>query len=45
MEERRMTVYKGQGAVAISFEYTRYSINIRTVLDYLVSVCLNATTP
>ena len=45
MEERRMTVYKGQGAVAISFDATRYGINLSTELDYLVSVCLNATAP
>ena len=57
MEERRMTVYKGQGAVAISFDATRYGINLSTFdatryginlsteLDYLVSVCLNATAP
>ena len=30
-------------AVAISFPYTRYRRNIRTVLDYPVSVCLNVT--
>ena len=45
MEERRMTVYKGQGAVAISFNATRFGINLSTELDYLVSVCLNATAP
>ena len=45
MEERRMTVYKGQGAVAISFDATRYGINLSTELDYLVSVWLNATAP
>ena len=33
------------GAVAISFDATRYGINLSTELDYLVSVCLNATAP
>ncbi len=34
-----------QGAVAINFDATRYGINLSTELDYLVSVCLNATAP
>jgi len=33
------------GAVTISFDDTRYGINLSTALDYLVSVCLNATAP
>jgi hypothetical protein len=31
------------GAVAISFDATRYGINFSTESEYLVSVCLNAT--
>ncbi len=33
------------GAVAISFDATRYGINFSTESEYLVSVCLNATAP
>lgn len=34
---------KVTGAVAIGFDYTRYSIKYHTVLQYLVSISLNAT--
>jgi len=32
-------------AVAISLDYTRYSVNRRTMWNYLVYVFLNATAP